>query len=126
MPNFTMLTNELQENSPDFMILPALKQMPRIPQVQSQFGTFAQGSVLAVQQKLENEYVLNVFDGVDFPSLPVLNRMVNNTHFTPSYAQAVVCTMLVILQYVREKSYFLCGVYGLLEFALSYPEVVGV
>lgn len=69
--------------SPDCLMLPALSQK-NVPMVESKFGKVPQGSVLGVQQKLENEYVLNVFDCVSFPSLPYKNSMQNNLNIVLS------------------------------------------
>lgn len=40
-------------------------------------GKFSRGSLLAVQQKLSSNYVLNILDAAEFPLLLVTNAMIN-------------------------------------------------
>ena len=77
----------MSEKCPDFMINPALNQMSRIPVISSKYGSVAKGSALAVQQRLQEEYVLNLYDGVTFPHLPIENRMYNDFSFVPTQRQ---------------------------------------
>ena len=71
------------------MILPALKQIEKIPKIATKFGPCAKGSVIATQQTLQVEYVVNIYDGVQYPALPCENnnRMVNKFAFVPSLKQ---------------------------------------
>ena len=46
--------------------------------VQTKFGKFKKGSVISYQQKLSNDYLLNLMEVNDFPNLPVRNVMENN------------------------------------------------
>lgn len=46
--------------------------------VQTKLGKFKKGSVISYQQKLSNDYLLNLMEVNDFPNLPVRNVMDNN------------------------------------------------
>ena len=87
--DFEHLKHNIEEAAPDFMILPALKQMEKIPKITTKFGPCAKGSVIATQQQLQVEYVVNIYDGVQYPALPCENnnRMVNMFAFVPSLKQ---------------------------------------
>ena len=67
------------------MILPTLKQMEMIPKIATKFRPCAKGSVIATQQELQVECVVNIYDGVQYPALPCENnnRMVNTFAFVP-------------------------------------------
>ncbi len=52
-----------------------------LPLVATKFGSFPQGSLLAVQQRLHSDYHIFVFDGVTFPLLPVEDKMVNSYQY---------------------------------------------
>lgn len=91
LPNYGSLKTNLEQSSPDFMILPAIKQMDVIPKIATKFGIFSQGSVLAVQQQLDSEYIINIYDGVGFPKVPPTTnkRMGNNfLAFVPTIKQS--------------------------------------
>lgn len=66
----------LQKHAPEILVLDAIKENPR--DVPSKFGQVPAGSVLSYQQRLDDNVVLNIYDGVCFPSLPVTNAMVNS------------------------------------------------
>jgi len=57
--------------------------------VQTKYGVAPFGSVLAEQQKLHSHYILNVYDGVEFPHLPVMCKMDNHYNFVPSLYEIV-------------------------------------
>ena len=67
---FEHLKHNIEAAAPGFMILPALKQMEKIPKIVTKFGPCAKGSVIATQQQLQVEYVVNIYDGVQYPALP--------------------------------------------------------
>jgi hypothetical protein len=60
----------------NMLILPALKT-DDVQLTDSKFGKVPKGSVLSYQQKLETGFVMNVYDGVEFPDLPSSNVMLN-------------------------------------------------
>ena len=47
------------------------------------FGNCAWGYILAIQQKLYTDYEINVFDGLEYPTLPVMNIMLNESSVFP-------------------------------------------
>ena len=51
------MAEDMTEVCPNFMIVPALKQMGKIEQVQGKFGAFPTESPLALQQRLQ--YLIN-------------------------------------------------------------------
>ena len=69
---------KLHQTAPDFLVLPAIKPRSDVTMVQSKFGPVPSGSVLSYQQKLDDDFIMNVVDGVCFPDLPVHNYMNNN------------------------------------------------
>ena len=84
-PALDDLKSKLSQVSPSALILPALESASRqnIPCVPTHFGNFARGSVLAIQQKLHTDYNINVYDGFEYPTLPVMNRMINEASVFP-------------------------------------------
>jgi putative phage-type endonuclease len=80
IPVLQDLKTVIEEDYPTLPILSALKascSMPQNEMVTSKFGSVHKGSVLGVQQKLNSEFLINVFDNVGFPNLPIQNVMVN-------------------------------------------------
>ena len=61
----------------DMLILPAMQNYD-VPSVNTKFGPFKQGSVLSYQQQLETDCIINIYDGIGYPDLPVDNLMRNN------------------------------------------------
>ncbi|XP_062581922.1 uncharacterized protein LOC134243706 [Saccostrea cucullata] len=55
----------------------------------TKFGNFPIGSPIGVQQKLHSEYVLNILDAEDFPSLPKQNTMINNVAVVLDYNKSL-------------------------------------
>ena len=51
------------------LVVPAMKDSPTM--IQSKFGLVPAGSVLSYQQRLDENIVINIYDGVSFPDLPV-------------------------------------------------------
>ena len=97
MPNFDELHVVLSEVAPDAMILPALVNTMEVSKVQTRFGAFPRGSVIAVHQKLNSECILNIYDGYDFPLLPVKNNMDNKdslSYLPLEYAKLMKLEML--------------------------------
>ena len=64
-------------------ILPSNQELPLLQAVPTRFGFAAKGSVLAYQQKLAQEYVINDYSFTDFPALPLPSseeRIENNVY----------------------------------------------
>ncbi|XP_060603836.1 uncharacterized protein LOC132756720 [Ruditapes philippinarum] len=62
---------------PNMLMLPAM-QAKDFEMVDTKFGKSPKGSVLSYQQKLDSGYIINVYDGVEFPQLPASNFMRNS------------------------------------------------
>ena len=54
--------------------------MQPISAVQCKFGQVPHGSVLSYQQKLNDDFIINILDGVGFPSFPTRNVMSNDNN----------------------------------------------
>ena len=90
LPDFTSLENSLTIIDSKCVILPALQQMRRVESVPTKYGPCPKGSVLAVQQKVQTNYLMNIFNDVNFPKLPLgtNNRIACTTYFVPNEKQA--------------------------------------
>ena len=62
---------------PNMLALAAM-QNSTTQNVTTKFGQAASGSVLSYQQKLSDDYVLNICDCVAYPELPRSNVIKNN------------------------------------------------
>ena len=93
-PSLLVLKENLESISSNALILPALNVHPSHSSVATRFGNFASGSVLAVQQKLHSHYIFQVYDGVDYPDLPVKCNMSNNFCAVLSYAESLTVAEL--------------------------------
>ena len=95
--DITRLKSELHSLNDRTLILPALEQAieGNMDTTLTKFGRFPKGSALAVQQKLSSDYILNSFDGVDYPRLP---------HDNSSCISFLECTPL-FLTFARHKIY---------------------
>ncbi|XP_045178965.2 uncharacterized protein LOC123538734 [Mercenaria mercenaria] len=96
-PNWTAYYPKLAELAPDSLILPSLELYSKVKMVPSKFGPVPTGSVLSYQQKLsEDEFVQNVFDGIDFPKLPFQNVMIHNYCYTLDREQQLKMECLIL------------------------------
>ena len=82
LPSHDNLKDALENEYPSLPILPALVAScnPISPKdiVLSKYGRKVhKGSILGVQQKIKTEFVINVFDNMGFPNLPIDDVMVN-------------------------------------------------
>ena len=77
IPLFEELGHSLENSWPRIAAIPALKATTNHEMVTTKFGQAPTGSVLAVQQKLDSNYVINLFDHIEFPALPSKNVMLN-------------------------------------------------
>lgn len=73
---------------PDMLVLPALQNFGD-KTVNTKFGSSPFGSVLSYQHKMDDECVLNIYDGVAYPDVPVRNVMQNNVSIVLSAQQNV-------------------------------------
>ena len=78
-PQMVDLKNRLTDINIKALILPVLEQTTEA--VNTKYGVFPKGSILAVQQPLHSTYHITIFDGVDFPQLPYNNTIVNNYNY---------------------------------------------
>lgn len=78
LPPLTDLHDSLFAVYPESMVLPSITPREPIACVKTKFGEFPKGSAIASQQKLHHDFVINVYDGVSFPNLPVENYMINS------------------------------------------------
>ena len=74
--NWNEMYPKLIEASPDLLVIPAIQKI-NIRYVASKFGPVPHGSILIYQQRLEDNCVLNVFDGIEFQELPTANVIMN-------------------------------------------------
>jgi hypothetical protein len=88
MPNPISLFPELEKVAPNFLVLPMLTNTPNTF-TETKYGKFPHGSVLSYQQRLDSDYILNVFDDCTYPYLPVVDCMINNVNFVLSYQQFI-------------------------------------
>ena len=79
---------KLSSVSPDLLVIPAIQEV-NIRYVPSKFGPVPRGSILSYQQRLEDNCILNVYDGIGFQELPAANVMMNNFHFVLTSEQLV-------------------------------------
>ena len=75
--NWSDKYSKLSDVSPDLLVLPAIQEKV-ISYVPSKFGPVPLGSILGYQQRLEENCILNIFDGIGFQELPAANVMQNN------------------------------------------------
>jgi hypothetical protein len=78
--------SNLSEACPDMLILPALKNYD-VPIVTKKFGKYPKGSVLSYHQALESNCIINIYDGIAFPDLPLENVMQNGYSFVLTESQ---------------------------------------
>jgi len=78
----------LQHVAPDMLVLPCLATKSA-DVVLTKFGPAPVGSVLSYQQKLDDNLVINIMDGVAFPNLPVQNFMINTYEASPTKEKLV-------------------------------------
>jgi hypothetical protein len=76
-PSMFSLKESLEDVKSNALVMAALSQTAP-PLDTTKFGAFPRGSVLAVQQKLHSHYLINLYDGVDFPELPMACAFRNN------------------------------------------------
>ena len=76
MPDPGDLTDSLAAVAPESMVLSALLTNASTSKVPTQFGQFPKVSVVAVQQRMDRDCIMNVYDGFEYPPLPVSNKMV--------------------------------------------------
>ena len=76
MPDPGDLHDSLAAVAPESMVLPALLANASTSKVPTRFGQFPKGSVVAVQQRIYSDCIMNVYDGIEYPPLPVSNKMV--------------------------------------------------
>ncbi|KXJ17593.1 hypothetical protein AC249_AIPGENE24412 [Exaiptasia diaphana] len=50
--------------------------------VKTKYGDYPKGSLLSYQQKLHSDYIINLYNVLDFPNLPVKNVMITNYNYT--------------------------------------------
>ena len=74
-PNLELLGAALEDCQPTFLSIPSLKQYNTIPKVHTKFGMFPKGSALATRQKLHENFLMNIYDGIEYPNLPIENFM---------------------------------------------------
>ncbi|KAJ8299129.1 hypothetical protein KUTeg_023189 [Tegillarca granosa] len=79
---------KLSETSSDMLILPALQNYD-VPMVNTKFGKHCKGSTLSYQQPIESDCIINIYDGIAFPELPLENFMNNNYQTVLSLSQTV-------------------------------------
>ena len=94
LPSLTNLRDGLQDASPNALVIPMLITSTNI--IQTKYGVAPVGSALAIQQKLHSHYILNIYDGLTFPSLPMSNKMINNNCTVLSQKQQVELDGLIL------------------------------
>jgi hypothetical protein len=70
------------------LILPALKNYD-VPIINTKFGKYPKGSVLSYHQPLESNCIINIYDGIAFPDLPLVNVIQNEYSFVLTESQLV-------------------------------------
>lgn len=81
MPDMRDLHTAMLDIAPDAMVLPSLNvDASKVP---TKFGSFPKGSVVAVHQRLDTDYCVNVYDGFEYPKLPVSNKIITNFNMFP-------------------------------------------
>jgi hypothetical protein len=53
------------------------------------FGKYPKGSVLSYHQPLESNCIINIYDGIAFPDLPLVNVIQNEYSFVLTESQLV-------------------------------------
>ena len=94
LPSLTNLRDGLQDASPNALVIPMLITSTYI--IQTKHGVAPVGSALAIQQKLHSHYILNIHDGLTFPSLPISNKIINNNCTVLSQKQQVELDGLIL------------------------------
>lgn len=77
----------LAKTAPEFLVLSAIKDKPTM--TMSKFGPVPYGSLLSYQQKLDDDFIMNIYDGIGFPDLPIKNVMENNLYIVLNEEQSV-------------------------------------
>jgi hypothetical protein len=80
--------SNLSEACPNMLILPALKNYD-VPIINTKFGKYPKGSVLSYHQPLESNCIINIYDGIAFPDLPLENVMQKEYSFVITESQLV-------------------------------------
>ncbi|KAJ8305232.1 hypothetical protein KUTeg_017224 [Tegillarca granosa] len=70
------------------LALPSLNNY-NIPLVDTRFERFRKGSVLSYQQPIESDCIINIYDAIQYPNLPLENVMTNNYTMALSSVQIV-------------------------------------
>ena len=83
LPNMMELHDEQIQVTPDALVLPALRLAHLVPTQPTPFGNFPRGSILAVHQKMNSECIIKLYDGFEYPPLPVSNKMTHNIAMFP-------------------------------------------
>ena len=88
--NWNEKCSKLIDVSPELLVIPATCiQETNIRYVSSKFGPVPRDSVLSYQQRLEDNCILNVFDGIGFQELPAANVMLNNYNAVMTSEQSI-------------------------------------
>ena len=93
--NWQEKCTKLSDISPDLLVIPAIQEK-NIRYVPSKFGPVPWGSILSYQQRLKENCVLNVCDGIGFQELPAANVMTNNVNAVLTSEQLVKLEGLIV------------------------------
>ena len=96
MPDLKDLANALKEVDPSFLVLPSLEA--QVPNVSTKFGMFPAGSAIGVQQKLNADFQINIYDSVSYPSLPLQNVMENNFNCVLGHGESLMMEDLAMTE----------------------------
>ena len=96
--DFNKLTEDMRKEYPNCMMFPALQQTSRVDHIPTKFGSFPKGSPLALQQSLQAECVMNIYDGNQYPELPVMDRMNNDISFVASLKQSSILQQIFVTE----------------------------
>ena len=87
--------DKVQDTAPELLILAAIKEKPALT-VPSKFGPVPFGSVLSYQQRLENDYIMNIYDNAGFPTFPCKDVMWNSLNIVLNMEQMIKLDGLVL------------------------------
>ena len=102
-PNPADLHDPMMAVHPKCMALDIMKN-DHTPSVQNSFGLFPKGSPLSYQQRLSDDFVINLMDNTGFPTLPFKNIMINNLQLALTENQQTTINSISITS--SQSSYF--------------------
>ena len=92
----TRLCDNLKTIDKSCLFLSVVDHENQARDTETKFGKFPKGSPLAIQNKLQSEYVLNILDAEDYPKLPLNEHMKNRVSIVLNEQKSVSLESLTV------------------------------